>query len=91
LTYLGRNYKITTCVKITPNPFNSYLDLKFNGLQTERGQLTVFNSVGKIILEMNLTLEDQLIDVSNLNEGFYFLRIETQSGVFSKKVIKEEQ
>ena len=76
-------------IRITPNPFNSYLDLHFNGSQTGSGQLTIFNSIGGIILKKEINWEDQSVDVSSLAKGFYLLRIETQSEVFSKKVIKE--
>ena len=47
---------------------------------------TIFNIEGKRV--MNLKLKDHSIDVSNLSQGSYILRLESEGKVFTQQFIK---
>ncbi len=68
-------------VSVYPNPAN-------NRLQVISGSskiilISIFDLQGK---EMIKTKEKE-IDISNLQEGFYFARVKTSEGIFTKKII----
>jgi len=68
---------------IYPNPTSNILNL--NNLQN--ANIKIFDLCGKMLMNINNT--DSKIDVSNLNNGIYLIKIETQSGIITKKFIKE--
>ncbi|WP_188406490.1 T9SS type A sorting domain-containing protein [Psychroflexus salis] len=51
-------------------------------------QIEVFNLSGKRILN-EAYQENQAIDVSGLPSGMYILKIETENGSVTKKLVKE--
>ncbi len=68
-------------VSVYPNPAN-------NRLQVISGSariilISIFDLQGK---EMIKTKEKE-IDISNLQEGFYFAHVKTSEGIFTKKII----
>ena len=65
-------------VKIYPNPVanNLIIDTLFSG----NLQLQVFNQLGQIVLKQNQNTSSNLLDVSNLSKGLYFLNINSENG-----------
>lgn len=81
-------FEKNTFVKIYPNPSKE----KFVVCSSEfvEGSLVkVFNVVGKELLNELLEKNYQSFDVSNLNSGIYFVKIETKKGINTIKLIKE--
>lgn len=66
---------------IFPNPVINELNLSNLLLKNKSIQITIFSSEGKQVLKENLifTLTSK-VDVSQLNSGFYILKIETNNG-----------
>jgi PKD repeat protein len=73
---------------IYPIPATEYLYISVLEQGLKNLQLSLFDISGRMILEKNMD-NDYLasIDVSNLNQGLYILRINTSQGVFNKKVM----
>ncbi|WP_196894362.1 BspA family leucine-rich repeat surface protein [Aureivirga marina] len=72
--------------KIFPNPVNNILKIEFDkNVNIEK--LSIIDNKGMIISKFNHN--QNIIDVSNLNSGIYFIQITTKKGVYSKKWIKE--
>jgi hypothetical protein len=69
-------------IAIFPNPTTSLINLE----QPLTGNLDVFNTLGQTVLVKQLE-EEQQINLDNLDEGTYLLRIQTGEGVLEKKVI----
>ena len=71
-----------TSVDVYPNPVKN--DLFVSG---SIGKLTIYDLEGKVIFEKNHDSKSTL-DFSSLTSGVYFLKLENESGSFTKKVIK---
>lgn len=69
---------------IYPNPTNSILNIQGHRLD----QLSIFDLEGRLILENNLLPTQTTIDLSTLQKGLYFLKVENALGqVINRKLI----
>lgn len=72
---------------LVANPVEN--DLKFNfGSTINEGKLSLFNTLGQMILETRLTKENNSIDVQNLSNGIYYYNFESTQN-FKGKIIKK--
>ena len=76
---------------IFPNPSNNLLNVKGQGLANDNYKIILTNTLGQALREkeiksVNNFLETQL-DISNLANGIYFVKICSEKKSFSKKVI----
>ncbi len=73
-------------LNVYPNPFNGILNLKTN-LNT--GYLiTVFNAAGNILLNKSSDNAEEILDLTRLPNGIYFLRISTNRHSYIRKILK---
>lgn len=73
-------------MKIFPNPSNNYLQIDVsNGVKIE--SIVLFNMEGKQVKAFNK--DNKLLDISNLESGTYFLKLSTEEGELTKKVMIE--
>jgi len=73
-------------ITLFPNPVVDQINL--NGLEKDKNSATIFNAQGALVLQKNDC--GNSIDVSNLSEGFYILRIKNNNKSFSFKFFKEK-
>ncbi|WP_452223365.1 endonuclease [Lacinutrix chionoecetis] len=71
--------------KIYPNPINGTL---LNIEVKQNTHFEIYNILGKKMLEGNVTPANKEVSVSRLNKGVYILKLNTQQGSISKKLIK---
>jgi len=71
-------------IKIYPNPTSGTLRIESGDLQIENIQ--ILDIAGKTIQQFNDT---KTINVSQLSSGIYFVKLRTDKGELTKKVIKE--
>ena len=71
-----------------PNPAKNTVNVKIDRLFGE-GQIVITNLYGKEIKTQNLSLGNNLLDVSSLSKGFYFVSILTSEGKTTKKIVVE--
>lgn len=77
----------TTKYQVFPNPFTNTVQVVANEPITE---LTVYDVIGKRVWQKtNTNSYDQTIDLASLNQGVYFLKIKTASGIKTHKLIKQ--
>lgn len=75
-------------VKIYPNP--SREKFVVHSWEFVEGRvINMFNVIGEEVLRAVLENNDQSFDISHLNSGIYFVRIETKKGTLTTKLIKE--
>jgi hypothetical protein len=79
--------KASRSLQISPNPSNGLIFL--TGLENEKIiSGSVFSFSGKLICENNLEmLQSGKLNVSNLNPGIYFLKINCDHNTYVSKVI----
>ena len=77
---------ISKKVLIYPNPATNQLTIKTNNLNLQSIQL--LNLSGQVVQEThNLNRDIHQLQVNHHNNGLYFLRIQTDKGVVTKKII----
>jgi riboflavin synthase alpha subunit len=60
-----------------PNPSNNYITIKNKNYQLN-STYTILNSIGQHVLSGQLTGETNIVDISGLSEGIYFVQIAKQ-------------
>jgi ELWxxDGT repeat protein len=70
-------------IKVYPNPTSGKLLI----LNSEGANIYLFNSYGSLILETTHSSDPNLIDLSLLPDGIYFLSFKTGRKIITKKVI----
>ena len=83
---LGSEEYIETSISIYPNPAQDLLRID-NTSNTEITSIKMYDLLGRLVLEENNNFNQ--IDVSQLNSGVLFVKIETEQGIIIKKIIKE--
>lgn len=73
--------------KVFPNPVNDQLTVKspVNGAS----DVSIMDVTGKNVIEFNTSDKEFSINVSEISQGMYFLRIKNQKGNFVKKIFVE--
>lgn len=74
-------------VVVYPNPFSSILEIRSSIIGTKT--VTVFNILGEQIHKIITEEQSSNIDLSQVNKGIYLLKIETEKGTSTKKIIKQ--
>jgi len=73
-------FELANTVSVYPNPANTSITIDAQGFI----KVEVYNTVGQLIETQTVST----IDVSSYNTGIYFLRIHTEYGAVTKKVMK---
>jgi len=73
---------------IIPNPFSESFSISFSD-HNQNGVLKLYNSIGKKIMERNVSDQETTISTQELPPGIYLALVETESGTFARKIIKE--
>ncbi|GGZ93438.1 T9SS type A sorting domain-containing protein [Algibacter mikhailovii] len=72
--------------KIYPNPANDIITIASNNIDIT--SISVYSVLGKQVLA-GLELENDRLNISELAKGVYFLKINSDQGAVTKKIIKE--
>ncbi len=87
---LGLEQLTEPLIRIYPNPVNDKLNVEISYTGSQHVQLELYTVAGNIIYRKSETgsgyFKDE-IDVSGITPGLYFLRIEQEGGVYTKKVV----
>jgi hypothetical protein len=88
-TGIRENYFENNLVKIYPNPARNKLNIEFEDFEIKEVNLIVSNSLGQVLYSMNELSQKQEVDISFLQSGIYFLRLQKGSEQSTFKIIKE--
>ncbi len=67
---------------ISPNPTTGYIQLD----RPITGSMEVFNTAGQVVQSAQLN-EEQAIDLGDLTNGIYFLKVQTLEGLINEKIV----
>lgn len=84
MDYLEVSDVAKTEVSVFPNPVSDFINIKSNEVIKS---VTLYNSSGALVKTENNN--SSKIDISSLPKGNYIISIETESGIETKKIIKE--
>jgi hypothetical protein len=77
-----------------PNPFQTYLNIEFEAVETTKSILTITNLQGKIVLKQELITNSnaanqfKINELRNISKGVYVLQVTSGSNNFKTKIIK---
>lgn len=74
---------------IYPNPTSNFIKLKYNTNSIQIHQIDVFDIRGKKVSNIQVQLKNDEINVEQLSNGIYFLRITSDKGVVTKRFSKQ--
>ena len=80
----AKNFDLNTQIAIYPNPVNDVLKIAVPS-NISLNNVTIFNALGQIVM----TDFRQNINVSNLSNGMYLIKIQTSEGLIHKKFTKK--
>ena len=92
-TPVGVNEMISLNISnIFPNPTNDLINIEYYSSKQSKGKLEVMNLTGQVVhaenVNCNVSLNQKQISLKHFPQGIYLIRISTDEGVFSKRVIK---
>ena len=76
----------TNIVKLFPNPVSDIL--QFSSTNTIK-HIDVVNIYGQVLMNKDFSQNYRMMDLSKLSSGIYFLKISTNNGLITKKIIKK--
>lgn len=80
----GIKKPVSEDIKLYPNPANNQLNLEnISGFET----ITISNVVGQMVLNSDINNNSQTIDISGLEQGTYFVKIQSEERVVLRKVL----
>lgn len=80
---LDKNYGTSNLITLYPNPVLNQLHVLAENVQ----KVEIFNLLGMLL--KTTEKEAESIDISKLRAGDYIVRVTTETGTFSKKIIKK--
>jgi hypothetical protein len=87
---INDDYNNNVNLNIYPNPINENAFVSFNSPKAEKVSVDVINSIGQVVFTETLGIvngqQQVLIDVSNLQSGIYFVKINIDNKNFTKKI-----
>ena len=72
---------------VFPNPSNGIF--KIDNKLTENTDIFIYDVYGKLIQKNSLNSDMNTIDISKQSNGIYFIKIQTENGIISEKIIKQ--
>jgi hypothetical protein len=83
----GLDSWLENSVSLYPNPAKEYVDIRTNG-DLNVTAMEVYDVYGKLINTVNVVENPTRINVSNLADGMYFVRVNTEEGMVTKTFVK---
>ena len=81
------NITLANSISLMPNPADNYIELRVNS-NVEVKEAVVYNAFGQMIQTIQLTENHARIDLSNMAAGMYFVRVNGEGVMATKKFIK---
>lgn len=83
---LGINKAQLLSFSMYPNPSDSQVTFQMPS-DTYQAKVNVFDYLGKLLIKKSIDLKSNTLDVSNLSPGIYFVSIQTDTKIGTKKLI----
>lgn len=81
------NIALANSISLMPNPADNYIDLRINSTINLR-EAEVYNAFGQLLLTVPLTDNHARINLSGMASGMYFVRVNGENMIATKKFIK---
>ena len=85
-TLANNHYNSENYFTLSPIPTQNILNINSNNTSSI-SKISIYNSIGQLVLVTHLN--NNQINVSTLKTGTYFIKMQTENGVYNSKFIKE--
>ena len=75
-------------LSVYPNPVSDKLKLNLNNNDTGNKYLTIFNTMGEVVIKETLSDNEHILDLKALPSGVYLITVISEQGTISRKIIK---
>jgi hypothetical protein len=75
-------------VKLYPNPTRNFLTIDASN-NFELNKVEVYNNLGQLVMESASIPQDGSLDVSALNSGVYYIKLDVAGQQVTRKFLKE--
>lgn len=86
---MSDNEHVETILNAFPNPCSAELNIDYYTAQTGLSTLTILDLSGKTVFRKQIASGNQQIDISNLSQGVYLIRVFDGNKIIVKKIIKQ--
>ena len=74
--------------KVYPNPTNNEVTISVNTIAWENDiHIAILDMTGRILMQEKTTSSETTLNVSHLNEGYYFVRTENAGSISTTKLV----
>ena len=84
---INENNKINNSYNIYPNPASNFIIVNINDFRINQIKAEIYDILGKSVYNENIKPANNRINVSNLNDGIYFLKLSGKDFHTSEKII----
>jgi len=81
------NYILDSDISFYPNPVSSLLNIEVKK-QITTSEISIYNVMGQIVFLIPNAKDINSVDISNLKAGNYFIKVNSDKGIFNSKFIK---
>ena len=71
-------------MSIYPNPTDGILNIEVESMK----RITIFNAMGQVVYDNEVVSDKETIDMTQYQDGMYLLRVTTENGVMTEKVVR---
>lgn len=75
-----------TSLEVLPNPARGFLNIRLQNIESQNNTVSLFDVTGKLVLEQDFNFDERL-EVNNLARGMYLMKVQTEAGVATRKVV----
>ncbi|MES2680348.1 MAG: S8 family peptidase [Bacteroidota bacterium] len=75
-------------LNVSPNPFNAFVNISLENAG-DILSIEITDVLGKVIKTVNINTSTYVLNTSELKEGVYFVKVDTGSGILTKKIIRQ--
>lgn len=86
---VGIEKNANSCIRMFPNPSKNIINISCSSLYHKNIKIKIYNSIGILLNEYHKDLPYSLVDISNLNQGLYFINISYDNTQLNQKLIVE--
>ena len=83
------NFSVLNSFKMYPNPVDNELNFDFNNTVVEDFNVKIYDLNGRLILSKDINETDSTIDVNNVSQGVYLVKLTNRNSFVTKKLIVE--
>jgi hypothetical protein len=76
-------------ISIYPNPANDFMTVSLAAEPSDSSTIHIINTLGEIVLTEKATSSNTTLNASNLQNGIYFVKVESKNSSAIKKFIKQ--